>query len=174
MKWGCRGHWGHWGCWGCRGHWGCKGSKAWKITTDDCRVIQVPGFSFILMFWKQIFFVRIMKYQVEFWQPFMLEAVEASRWYFFENWLMKLKFPHLLKPLGTIIQQNYWFFYPSEPFSYDHFNMIHPVVLIHKLWSFWNNSTNMCMFWIALIEIAQRRNYIRWLWLQAASHSMNQ
>ena len=67
MKWGCRGHWGHWGCWGCRGHWGCKGSKAWKITTDDCRVIQVPEFSFILMFWKQIFFVRIMKYQVEFW-----------------------------------------------------------------------------------------------------------
>ena len=67
MKWGCTGHWGHWGCWGCRGHWGCKGSKAWKITTDDCRVIQVPKFSFILMFWKQIFFVRIMKYQVEFW-----------------------------------------------------------------------------------------------------------
>ena len=67
MKWGCWGHWGHWGCWGCRGHWGCKGSKAWKITTDDCRVIQVPEFSFILMFWKQIFFVRIVKYQVEFW-----------------------------------------------------------------------------------------------------------
>ena len=67
MKWGCRGHWGHWGCWGCRGQWGCKGSMAWKITTDDCRVIQVPEFSFILMFWKQIFFVTIMKYQVEFW-----------------------------------------------------------------------------------------------------------
>ena len=49
------------------GLWGCKGSKVWKITTDYCRVIQVPEFSFILMFWKQIFFVRIMKYQVEFW-----------------------------------------------------------------------------------------------------------
>ena len=56
MKWGCWGHWGHWGCWGCRVHGGCKGSKAWKITNDDCRVIQVPEFSFILMFWKQIFF----------------------------------------------------------------------------------------------------------------------
>ena len=67
MKWGCRGHWGHWGCWGCRGHWGYKGSKAWKITSDDCRVIQVSEFSFILMFWKLIFFVRIMKYRVEFW-----------------------------------------------------------------------------------------------------------
>ena len=64
MNWGC---WGHWGCWGCRGLWGCKGSKVWKITTDCCRVIQVPEFSFILMFWKQIFFVRIMKYQLEFW-----------------------------------------------------------------------------------------------------------
>ena len=70
---------------------------------------------------------RIIKYQVEFWQPFMLEAVEASRCHFFENWLMKLKFPHLLKPLATIIQQNHWFFYPSGPFSYDHFNTIHPV-----------------------------------------------
>ena len=40
---------------------------------------------------------------------------------------MKLKFPYLLKPLGTIIQQNYWSFYPSEPFSFVHFNMIHPV-----------------------------------------------
>ena len=68
MKWGCWGHWGHWGCWGCRGLWGCTGSKAWKITNDDFSVNQVLEFSFILMFWKPIFFVRIMKYQVEFWQ----------------------------------------------------------------------------------------------------------
>ena len=67
----------------------------------------------------------------------MLEAVEASQWYFFENWLLKLKFPHLLKPLGTIIQQNYWFFYPSEPFSYDHFNMIHPVCIAEKKLEFY-------------------------------------
>ena len=56
MKWGCRGHWGHWGCRGCWGHWGCRGSKAWKITTGDFRVIHVLEFSFILMFWKNIFF----------------------------------------------------------------------------------------------------------------------
>ena len=36
--------------------------------------------------------------------PFLSEAVEASRCHFFENWLMKHKFPHLLKPLGTMIQ----------------------------------------------------------------------
>ena len=39
----------------------------------------------------------------------------------------KLKFPNLFKPLGTIIQQNYWPFYLSESFSFVHFNMIHPV-----------------------------------------------
>ena len=40
---------------------------------------------------------------------------------------MKLKCPNLLKPLDTIIKQNYWPLYPSEPFSFIHFNMIHPV-----------------------------------------------
>jgi hypothetical protein len=126
MKWD---YWGHWGHWGCRGHWGCKGYKAWKITTDDCRVIQVPEFSFILMFWKQIFFVRIMKYQVEFWHLSSWRLLRpASLCQFFENWWMKLKCPNLFKPLGTIIQQNYWSFYPSEPFSFVHFNMIHPVL----------------------------------------------
>ena len=39
--------------------------------------------------------------------PFLSEAVEASPGYFFENWFMNLKFPNLLKPLGTTIQQNY-------------------------------------------------------------------
>ena len=51
MKWGCWGHWGYWGHWG---HWGCRGFKAWKITTEDFRVIQALEFSFILMFWKNI------------------------------------------------------------------------------------------------------------------------
>ena len=34
---------------------------------------------------------------------FLWEAVETSRYFFFENWLMKHKSPNLLKPLGTII-----------------------------------------------------------------------
>ena len=127
MKWGCKGHWGHGGCWGCRGHWGCRGSKVWKITTEDFRVIQVLEFSFILMFWKKYWFGRFMKYHIEICHIFLSEAVEASRCDFFENWWMKLKWPNLLKPLGTIIQQNHWSFYPSEPFSFGNFNMIHPV-----------------------------------------------
>ena len=55
MKWGCWGHWGHWGCWGHWGHWGCRGFKAWKITTEDFKFIQVFEFSFIFMFWKNLF-----------------------------------------------------------------------------------------------------------------------
>ena len=31
------------------------------------------------------------------------------------------------KPLGTLIQKNYWTFYPSEPFRILRFNMRHPV-----------------------------------------------
>ena len=66
MKWGCWGHWGHWGCWGHWGHWGCRGFKAWKITTEDFRVIQAFEFSFIFMFWKKVFLGLIMKYHIEF------------------------------------------------------------------------------------------------------------
>ena len=81
MKWGCRGHWGHWGCWGYWGHWGCRGVKAWKIPTEDFRVIQESEFSFILCFEKKSFWVE----SLESWY-IMLEAVEASRCHFFENW----------------------------------------------------------------------------------------
>ena len=52
--------------WGCRGHWGCRSFKAWKITTEDFRVIQALEFSFIFMFWKKVFLGRIMKYHIEF------------------------------------------------------------------------------------------------------------
>ena len=70
MKWGCKGHWGHGGRWGCRGHWDYEGSKVWKITTEDFRVIQVLEFSFILMFWKKYWFGRFMKYHIEIYHLF--------------------------------------------------------------------------------------------------------
>ena len=66
MEWGCRGHWGHGGCWGCWGHWGHWGFKAWKITTEDFRVIHVIRFSFIWMFWNKKTLDGITKYPVEF------------------------------------------------------------------------------------------------------------
>ena len=40
---------------------------------------------------------------------------------------MKLKILNLLKPLGTIIKQNYWSFSPSELIYFIFFNMRHPV-----------------------------------------------
>ena len=99
MKWGCKGHWGHGGCWGCGGHWGCRGSKVWKISTED---FSHPGS------WIQLYFdVLEKKILVESWNimmnfsTFLLEAVEASQCYFFVNWFMKLKCPNLLKSLGT-------------------------------------------------------------------------
>ena len=75
------------------------------------------------------FFVEwIIKNPIFHWylNTFLSEAVEASRCYFFVNWLMKC--PYLLKSLGTLIQENYWSFYPSEPFRIIRFNMRHPVV----------------------------------------------
>ena len=56
-----------------------------------------------------------MNYQDEFLAPFLSEAVEASVFYFFLNWLMKLKCPNLLKPLDTIIQK---IINPSTPQSH--------------------------------------------------------
>ena len=85
------------------------------------------------MFCKTKFLGRIMKYQDEFLAPFLSEAVEASGCYFFQNWLMKLKCPNLLKPLDTIIQENYQPFYPSEPFRFTRFNMRHPVLTLKAL-----------------------------------------
>ena len=100
MKWSCWGHWGHWGCWNHWGHWDCRGFKAWKITTEDFRVIQAkevrcpcPGI------WIQHYFYVLRKnffgwnHEISYWilAPFLSEAVEASQYYFFENWFIKLK-----------------------------------------------------------------------------------
>ena len=87
----------------------------------------VLEFSFILMFWKKKFLLK--SHEISFWilALFTLEAVEANWCYFFENWFKKLKCPHLLKPLGTIFQHNYWSFYTSELFTLARFNMRHPV-----------------------------------------------
>ena len=51
---------------GCWGHWDCRDSKAWKINTEDFRVIHVIKFSFIWMFWKERVLGRITKYHAKF------------------------------------------------------------------------------------------------------------
>ena len=70
-------------------------------------------------------------------KPLLSEAVEARWYYFFENWLIKLKCPNLLNTLGTMIQENYWSFYPSEPFTLARFNMRHPVCYHNWQVKFW-------------------------------------
>ena len=104
MKWGCWGHRGHWGCWGHWGHLGCRGFKAWKITTGDFRVIQTFELALFSCFEKKFF--GGYNHEISYWifAPLLSETVEASRCHFFENWLMKHKFPNLLNPLGTKIQ----------------------------------------------------------------------
>ena len=59
--------------------------------------------------------------------PFLSEAVEASRCYFFENCFMKHKWVTLLTMQSEIYYQNSQSFYPSELFTLDHFFMRHPV-----------------------------------------------
>ena len=98
------GHWGQWGCWGHRGHWGCRGDKTWKITAEDFSVIQILKLSLTLMFWRRNKLGQNQEISCWILAPFLSEAVEASLRYFFENWLRKHKYPHLLNPLGIIIQ----------------------------------------------------------------------
>ena len=89
MKWG---HWGHRGCWGCWGHWGCRGSKAWKISTEDFRVIQVIELSFISMFLGKKIFGGIVKYQVGFKQFFCLRLLRSAYVTFLKTgwWITKI------------------------------------------------------------------------------------
>ena len=127
MKWGCQGHWGHWGCWSCRGHWGCRGFKAWKITTEDFRVIQTFEFSVIFMFGKKIIFGY--NHEISNWilAPFLSEAVEASWCYFFENQecISKIYNLSILKLLSNKILLTY--FNLSQPIHKVQFNVRYPV-----------------------------------------------
>ena len=97
--------------------------------------------------------------------PFLQEAVEATQCYFFENWFIKLKCPTLLKPLVTVIQQNYWSFYPSEPFTFTRYTMRHPVYEIHcylsppKSWH--NNSFLSSVYYEVYKNIPWKRNFVK-------------
>ena len=57
---------------------------------------------------------------------------------------MKLKYPHLPKTLGTIIQEKYLTFYPSEPFRMSHFEMRYPVSTFSLIKA--NSSNDMNQF----------------------------
>ena len=60
---------------------------------------------------------------------------------FFENWFTKLKIYNLLKPLGTITQQNYWSFYSSELIYFAFFTLRHPVVISNSQTDYGKHTT---------------------------------
>ena len=80
-------------------------------------------------------------------------ALRGRRSYIFENWLMKLKCPLLLKPLATIVQENSQSFYPSEPFRIIHFTMRHPVCMYYHVLPFsWNAGSCLAAPLEALVD----------------------
>ena len=128
-----KGFWGCRGCWGCRGRWGqrgCRGSKAWKGTTEDFRIIKILEFSFILMFWRILFFCY--NHEISYWilAPFLSEAVKVSRCYFFENqkWISKIYYLRIPKLLSNKILLTYCNL--SEPIHKIQFYVRYPVQLI--------------------------------------------
>ena len=70
---------------------------------------------------------RIIKYQTEFWYSFLSEAVEASQCYFFENRLIKLKCPHLLKVLLSFLKLGSQLLLVIWDFKVCHIELEHPV-----------------------------------------------
>ena len=63
------------------------------------------------------------------WYSFCRRLLRPANVIFFENLLMKHKYPHLLKTLGTINQKKYCSFYPSETIQKVSFEMRYPVLL---------------------------------------------
>ena len=114
--------------------------------------------------WKPLFVSLIIKNPFFLWYfaPSLSEALEASLWLLYEKYLLKVKCPLLLNMPSKKNQQNYWSFYPSEPFTIAHFNVRHPVSSSKKqnfieFWRFWidllrcqflKNNSEMSFFWL--------------------------
>ena len=69
----------------------------------------------------------------EFWYSFLSEAVEASQCYFFENRLIKLKCPHLLKVLLSFLKLGSQLLLVIWNFKVCHIELEHPVYKLRKL-----------------------------------------
>ena len=72
----------------------------------------------LFWFWKPLFFSEIMKYNFLIFAPFLLEAVEASLCYFFENWCLKLKCPNLRNTQIPSFDLKVVFRWPSRSSKY--------------------------------------------------------
>ena len=67
---------------------------------------------------------------------------------------MKLKYLQFPKTLGTIFQENYWSFYPSEPFRILHFEVRYPVAP-----SFDSNPLLLDLAWIPICQPNMQLSY---------------
>ena len=94
------------------------------------RTLESSRFLNSALFWwfeKNIDLGRFLKYHIEIYHLFCQRLLRPADVTFFENLWVKLKCPLLLKPLATIVQENFQSFYPSEPFTLARFKMRHPV-----------------------------------------------
>ena len=95
---------------GCHCGWKCKmiPKNIWPIFVQRVWYSQqmLNSSMYRILRPNLIHFENLAVQKNSFWilTPFLSEAVEASLHYFFEDWLIKLKFPNLPNPLGIIIQ----------------------------------------------------------------------
>jgi hypothetical protein len=85
--------WGQWGCRGCWGQWGKSLLRTSVILVLEFNNMRTKIFYFDVL--KEFFFWQDHENSCWILASFLSQAVEASLWYFFKNWLMKHKFPNL-------------------------------------------------------------------------------
>ena len=87
------------------------------------------------MFWRILFFCY--NHEISYWilAPFLSEAVEASRCYFFENqeWISKIYYLRIAKLLSNKILLTH--FNLSEPIHKTQFNVRYPVFSLYNVYN---------------------------------------
>ena len=76
-----------------------------------------------LVFWPFLTYLPTLSYSIKSLFGGYLGSLPTLIWD-----VINERSPKFLKPLGTLIYQNSQIYYPSEPLSFHHFTMRHPVV----------------------------------------------
>ena len=151
MKWGYWGYWGYRGNWGCWGHWSCRSSKAWKITTENCRLIQVLELSFISMFLGKQIFGGIMRYQVGFKHLFCLRLLRSAYAIFLK---MSCKYKNVITSGIYRTHHIYEIINPDTCQS----KITLPISIWDTLYN-WNNE-KVCLLWKQKVDIKMCDSYL--------------
>ena len=145
LKWGC------WGYWGPRGCWGCRGSKAWKIPTEDFRLIPVLELSLISMFLVKKIFGGIMKYQVGFKHLFCLRLLRSAYAIFLK---MSCKYKNVITS-GTY--RTHHIYEIINPDTWQS-KITLPISIWDTLYN-WNNE-KVCLLWKQKVDIKMCDSYL--------------